>query len=517
MRRLFRAPNIVAQSGSGRISKAYARYAVVLLALINIVNYLDRNVIFVLFEPIKRDLGLTDTQLGWLGAAFVIVFSLAAIPLGILSDLKSRRAVIAGGVMVWSVFTALGGLTRNFFQLFVCRSMVGVGEAAYSPAAQSLIADFFPSKGRALALGIFSGGLALGGVAGIWLGGELEHLYGWRAAFLAVGIPGFVLAMLVAQLRDPTRYAGKESLWSVIRRFELTVWRFLKVTWPLSLSAALGAIAAYLVQRAPLGAGEVDLQRPDLDAAVFSIAVGIGLVVQVTLGVRAVLRRRHEPRAVRSHRVEDLIEAAGVVLRTPTLVWLFLGSAMISFAMNGLVGWSPTYLQREMGLIPQTAGRTIGIWGLAGAILGVLFGGQLADSLKERFRGGRIIAGAAGFIMGAPLAIWLLTIDDLELFIPVFFITMFFFTWYHGPMSAAIFDVIPPQIGASVIGAYVFFTHIAGDAVAFPLVGFLSDRVGIRLAMMVLPFMAFAGGGVALVATLTVGKDMNRVGGATAG
>lgn len=99
----------------------------VLLALINIVNYLDRNVIFVLFEPIKRDLGLTDTQLGWLGAAFVIVFSLAAIPLGILSDLKSRRAVIAGGVMVWSVFTALGGLTRNFSQLFVCRSDGGRG------------------------------------------------------------------------------------------------------------------------------------------------------------------------------------------------------------------------------------------------------------------------------------------------------------------------------------------------------------------------------------------------------
>ncbi len=167
-RRLYPASSIVAQSGSGRISVAYARYGV---------------------------------------------------------------PSLLGGVMVWSVFTALGGLTRNFFQLFVCRSMVGVGEAAYSPAAQSLIADFFPSKGRALALGIFWGGLALGGVAGIWLGGELEHLYGWRAAFLAVGIPGFVLAMLVAQLRDPTRYAGKESLWSVIRRFELPVWRFLKVTW----------------------------------------------------------------------------------------------------------------------------------------------------------------------------------------------------------------------------------------------------------------------------------------------
>jgi MFS family permease len=124
----------------GPVSRRYAAYAVVLLALINVINYLDRSVIFVLFEPIKRDLDLTDQQLGWLGSAYVVVYALSAIPLGILSDLKSRRVVIATGVIVWSAFTALGGLARNFWQLFSCRSMVGIGESSYTPAAQSLIA-----------------------------------------------------------------------------------------------------------------------------------------------------------------------------------------------------------------------------------------------------------------------------------------------------------------------------------------------------------------------------------------
>jgi sugar phosphate permease len=198
------------------------------------------------------------------------------------------------------------------------------------------------------------------------------------------------------------------------------------------------------------------------------------------------------------------------VFRTKTLVWLFLGSALIAFSMNGLVAWSPSYLQRELGLIPQTVGRTIGVWGLAGGVLGTVFGGRLGDRLAERFPAGRVIAGSAGFLVGAPLAAWLLTVEDLNVFIPLFFTTIFFFTWYHGPMSAAIFDVVPPQVAASVIGTYVFFTHIAGDAIAYPLVGFLSDRFGLRMAMMVLPAAAFLGGSIVLLATRSIASDRDR-------
>lgn len=487
---------------SGDRSRPYAAYAVGLLALINVINYIDRNIIFVLFESIKRDLRLTDVQLGWLGSAYVMVYALSAIPLGILSDLKSRRAVIAGGVTLWSAFTALGGLARSFWPLFFCRSMVGVGEASYSPAAQSLIADFFPHGGRALALGIFWAGLALGGVAGIWVGGELEHFYGWRAAFLAVGIPGFLLAMLASRLRDPTRTRPQIAVLEQLRRLELTVWRIVRATWPLWSAAALGAIATYVVDRASWG-------TPELEVAAFSAFAGLGLVVMVIIAVMKVVEARQEPRG-HHPTVEEFMRAGRAVLRSPTLVWLFLGGALITFSMNGLVAWSPSYMQRELGITAQVAGRTMGVWGLAAGILGTIFGGKLADQLHERFASGRVIAGAAGFLVGAPLAAWLLTIEDLYVFIPVFFVTIFFFMWYHGPMTASIFDVVPPQVGASVIGAYVFFTHIAGDAIAYPLVGFLSDRFGLRSAMMLLPAAAFAGGLVVLLAARTLARDRER-------
>jgi MFS family permease len=484
------------------VSRRYAGYAVVLLALINVLNYVDRSIIFVLFEPIKRELRLTDTQLGWLGSAYVMVYALSAVPLGVLSDLKSRRAVIATGVALWSSFTALGGLARGFGQLFFCRSMVGVGEASYTPAAQSLIADYFPGKGRALALGIFWGGLALGGVLGIWVGGELEGLYGWRAAFLAVGIPGFILAMLAAQLRDPARRRPQFPVLDQWRRFELGAWRVAKALWPVWTFTIIGGVGAYAANSVR---GAVDL-----DVAVFSAFAGLGVAVQLGLAVRRAVRLRQRPRA-QHPRVAELLQAAGLVLRTPTLAWLFIGGALITFSMNGLVAWSPSYMHRELGLTPAVVGRTIGLWGLFGGVLGTVFGGRLGDAMAERWPGGRVVAGSAGFLAGAPLAFWLLHVDDLNVFIPLFFTTLFFFTWYHGPMTAAIFDVVPPQVGASVIGTYVFFTHIAGDAVAYPLVGSLSDRFGLRTAMLVLPTAAFLGGGLVLLALRTVARDQARV------
>jgi sugar phosphate permease len=152
----------------------------------------------------------------------------------------------------------------------------------------------------------------------------------------------------------------------------------------------------------------------------------------------------------------------------------------------------------------------MGLWGLAAGILGTVFGGKLADQLHERFPSARVVVGSVGFLIGAPLAAWLLTVEDLYVFIPVFFTTIFFFMWYHGPMTAAIFDVVPSQVAGSVIGAYVFFTHIAGNAIAYPLVGFLSDHFGLRLAMMLLPVAAFGGGLVVLLAARTLARDRER-------
>ncbi len=218
----------------------YRWYALGLLALINLLNYIDRNVIYALFEPIKRDLALTDTQLGWLGSAYILVFSLAALPFGVISDLRSRRVVIAAGVTVWSAFTFLSGLVKNFWQLFICRAAVGVGEAAYGPAAASLVADYFPGAQRAMAMGILASGVALGGVLGLLLGGYLEASYGWRVAFMTVGVPGFICAFLAARLHEPSRAPSELTVRSLLRNFQVGIIGVLRALWPLVVSVIVG-------------------------------------------------------------------------------------------------------------------------------------------------------------------------------------------------------------------------------------------------------------------------------------
>jgi hypothetical protein len=117
---------------------------------------------------------------------------------------------------------------------------------------------------------------------------------------------------------------------------------------------------------------------------------------------------------------------------------------------------------------------------------------------------------ALGLLIGGPLAWWLLTLRDLTIFVPVFAIALFFLSWFNGPITAVIFDVVPAKIGATVAGGYLMFIHLAGDAVAFPLVGALSDRFGLDRAVLVLPAVAALGGLVVLGATRTVERDMGR-------
>jgi MFS family permease len=496
-----------APSSTSPPTRAYSWYALGLLALINLLNYIDRNVIYALFEPIKRDLALTDSQLGWLGSAYIFVFSVAALPFGVLSDLRSRRAVIAGGITVWSAFTFLSGLVNTFGQLFTCRALVGVGEAAYGPAAASLVADYFPARGRAVAMGILSSGIALGGVLGLLLGGVLEGIYGWRVAFMTVGVPGFVCAVMVSRLVDPTRTPARLTVRSFLRDFEIGVLPLLRNLWPLLAGVTIGGIAAWRLDRVYGADSKVDL-------AVFSGAVGVGLALTI---LRWVFRTRGEAddsvfgRGI-SGAFDDIARAGRTVLHTPTLVYIFVAGAMISFGLNGIVGWGPTFVSRELGLSAAEAAALLGKWGLIAGTAGTLFGGVLADWLRRRYETARVIVVALGLLLGGPLALWLLTIRDPELFQFVFVLAFFCLSWYNGPMTAVIFDVVPPRISATVAGAYLLFIHLAGDAIALPLVGSLSDRFGLDRAVLLLPAVVIVGGITVLGARRTVGRDMHREG-----
>ena len=181
------------------VSSAYAHYVLVLLSLVYVVSFIDRQILAMLIEPIKSEFGVSDTAMGLLtGFAFVLFYTLAGIPIARWADRASRTFIIAGSLTLWSAMTAASGLARSFAELAVVRVLVGVGEAGGNPPAHSLIADYFPPHKRATALSVYACGVYLGSALAFLAGGWLVTRYDWRTAFYVVGLPGVVLAVLVA-------------------------------------------------------------------------------------------------------------------------------------------------------------------------------------------------------------------------------------------------------------------------------------------------------------------------------
>jgi MFS family permease len=196
-------------------------YVVVILTIAYVFSFLDRQILALLVEPIRQDLGISDTRMSLLlGMAFAIFYTLLGIPLGRLADRYSRRAIIAGGITIWCAMTVACGLARNYFQLFLARIGVGVGEATLNPCALSLISDYFPREKRGRAISFYSMGITLGvGIAMIIGGWVIDlvfdappivlpvvgELYAWQTVFLVVGLPGLLVALLMATVREPAR------------------------------------------------------------------------------------------------------------------------------------------------------------------------------------------------------------------------------------------------------------------------------------------------------------------------
>ncbi len=194
-------------------SPAYLRYALGLLTLVYVVNFVDRQILAILLASIKADLGLSDFQLGLLGGtAFGIFYATLGVPIARLADIYSRKGVMAICLTIWSVMTAACGLAVGFWSLLALRVGVGVGEAGGSPPAHSMISDYYPAERRGTALGIFSLGVPLGILVGFMAGGWLDESLGWRTAFMVVGLPGVALAIIVQlTLREPPRGHSEET------------------------------------------------------------------------------------------------------------------------------------------------------------------------------------------------------------------------------------------------------------------------------------------------------------------
>lgn len=201
---------------------AYSWYALALLMFVYVLNFLDRTIIYILFTPIKKEMSFSDTQLALLGTtSFVIFYTVLGIPFGRIADKGSRTKIIAIGVAVWSLFSGLTAYADGFWTLFLCRVMVGVGEATLGPAAISLLSDYFPPLKRATVTSIYSMGIAIGAGLAALLGGQLAQ-YGWRTAFMIVGFPGIIFAVLVWFLREPERQVSAAK---VDETYSATDWK----------------------------------------------------------------------------------------------------------------------------------------------------------------------------------------------------------------------------------------------------------------------------------------------------
>jgi MFS family permease len=231
-------------------SKSARNYTLFILLIVYTFNFIDRQILSILIEPIKEDLGLNDIQIGLLtGFAFAFFYATLGIPIAKLADRTNRRTLIVGALTLWSAMTALCGLAGNFWHMLLARIGVGIGEAGCSPAAHSMISDLYPASQRATALGIYSLGIPFGIMFGLFAGGWINELYGWRVALFLVGIPGVILALVMRfTVTEPMRGQAEGRVASDIQptiRETLTYLLAKKSFRHLSLAAALTAFVGY--------------------------------------------------------------------------------------------------------------------------------------------------------------------------------------------------------------------------------------------------------------------------------
>jgi MFS family permease len=243
-----------------QVTASYRRYAVALLFLFYVFNFIDRQIVTILAEPIKRDLEIADWQLGLMtGTAFAIFYCTLGVPIARLAERRNRPWIISLSLTAWSGFTALCGLAQNFWQLVLARIGVGVGEAGCTPPAHSLIADYTPKAQRASAMAFYSMGNPVGALIGVVTGGLVADAFGWRTAFLLVGLPGILLAIVaVLTLIEPrlkqaagvaraAAQAPQSSFGDVLK----LLWRK-RTFWYMAFAVSIVAFVGY--GHAPFGA-----------------------------------------------------------------------------------------------------------------------------------------------------------------------------------------------------------------------------------------------------------------------
>lgn len=469
------APTAAAQASG------YSWYVLIVLVVVYILNFVDRQIMSILAVDIKADLGLTDADMGFLGgAAFAVFYALFGIPLGRLADNWSRTRLLAIGLALWSTMTALSGFARDQATLTLARMGVGVGEATASPTAYSLISDYFPKRQRATALAIYSSGLYIGGGISLFIGALIVQswnnaypgggpmgLVGWQAAFLAVGLPGLIVALWVASLREPARGAMDgvptamhpqpfrnflTDLSTIVPPFTLIgAWQRGPVALAINIgfAAAISAFAWWMIR--------LTGNFPQWSA--------VGLGYYAVFSWASTLRAK-DPATFR------------LIWGTPAFICTTLGYGLVSLAAYALAFWSAPYAEIVLGLPKQELALILGANGALSGFLGVILGGALADRLRAKNPAGRILMIMFGVV--APIVpIWVgYTTDNSLLFYSMNFLAGMFGATALGAAAATTQDLVLPRMRGTATAAFFLGTTLVGLSFGPYMVGQISDLAG---------------------------------------
>jgi MFS transporter, Spinster family, sphingosine-1-phosphate transporter len=391
------------------ISKPMAVFWI--MFLISFLNYLDRNVLTGAANVVAHELGFGFDGIGYIASAFLVVYTLATVPLGIWADRAKRKNVVAITVAIWSIATAFTALATNFITLFLSRMVLGIGEAGYFPAGTALMSDYFSRTRRSRIMSWWSVGQLVGILVGFVIGGVVAGLFvgSWRLAFLITGIPGLILAFLAWKLREPRRNEADEE--------EIALYPY-----------TLGDVA--------------EIEEPHQ-------AMQISPNVLSQFGTLL--------------RVKTLV----VLIIMQVFAYFVLGVNTVYLPTF--------LQQKDIyGLSSSQAGIYAGVIIVLAGLAGTVLGGYMADWLNRRHQGARVLVCGIGFLLGAPSFAVAVSTHSFAVFTVFFVLTALLLTVYTGPSTAATQDVVPSILRASAVAVTLLIAHLLGDAFAPALVGTLA-------------------------------------------
>lgn len=466
---------------SEEAASAYGWYALGVLVLVYMLNFIDRQILSILANDIKADLGLDDADLGFLyGTAFAVFYALFGIPLGRLADGWHRVRLLTMGLALWSLMTVVSGFARNAATLTVARIGVGVGEATASPCAYSLIADWFPARMRGTAIGIYSSGLFIGSGLSLVIGGAIVEgwngafpaggplgLVGWQAAFIGVGLPGLLLALWVYSLREPVRGAidgmpskGDPHPWRVFGE------QLILLLPPLTLIGAARrgsrALAANLLGAAIIGT--IGWAAAWLTGNIQQFLF-LGLGFYAVFSWACALRERDRP-------------TFALTWGSPAFMAIVVAYAADCFIGYTVTYWAAPYAERLFAVDKASLGLLIGAPAALGGFLGVILGGRLADLLQLRFAAGRMMVVGVALIAPVPILLVGYSTMDPALFYILAFAVQFVTSSALGASAAASQALVLPRMRGTATGIFFLGITLLGLGLGPFMAGYVSEMTG---------------------------------------